>query len=548
MSAVTRVNPKYRGDLVSVDGGRTWRAGGATGWYGDSAHMGASQISRELAGWSPVAGSGDSDLLWDLGALVPRARDLDRNHGIAQGARQTKTDNIVGVGYRLSPTPDYRALSRDKVWAMEYSRQVRAAWRPWAETPACDAAGTQNFHGLTRQVFNGCMLNGAAVALPLWLPSPRSPYATKLQVMEADRLSTPVGRMDGQYMRGGVEIDDYGKPLAFWVRKAHPGDAYIGVLPNLVQWERIEAETVWGRKRVIHVADLDRAGQHRGKPDLSAVLTQFKMLDHYQRTEIQAAVVQAMVAAFIETPMAPESLATLFGGDVTSPEFQSYLAQKNEYRVALKGAAVLPLFPGDKMSPFTPTRPNGVYGQFVDNVLGHIAVGLNMPPELLTKNFSKMNYSSARAALMEAWRFFIGRRKWLVDLWATPVYELWLEEAINAGLIEGVTPEQYYANRYAFSSCKWIGPGRGWIDPVKEATASKIRMENYLSTLEMECAEQGLDWEEVLEQRAAERALMGELHLPLPEVMQANRPLDLETAETADQEEPDKAAPGGPEE
>lgn len=52
------------------------------------------------------------------------------------------------------------------------------------------------------------------------------------------------------------------------------------------------------------------------------------------------------------------------------------------------------------------------------------------------KDFSKTNYSSARAALIEAWRFFNGRRSWIINYWAKPVFELWLEESVNRGLIE----------------------------------------------------------------------------------------------------------------
>ena len=58
----------------------------------------------------------------------------------------------------------------------------------------------------------------------------------------------------------------------------------------------------------------------------------------------------------------------------------------------------------------------------------------------------------------------------------------------------------------------WL-PGRGWVDPVKEAQACQIRMDIGLSTLEAECAGQGLDWEEVLEQRAREKAKLAELGL-----------------------------------
>jgi capsid protein len=42
-------------------------------------------------------------------------------------------------------------------------------------------------------------------------------------------------------------------------------------------------------------------------------------------------------------------------------------------------------------------------------------------------------------------------------------------------------------------------------------------MEIGLSTLEAECAGQGLDWEEVLEQRAREKAKLAELGLTLGE-------------------------------
>ncbi len=227
------------------------------------------------------------------------------------------------------------------------------------------------------------------------------------------------------------------------------------------------------------------------------------MLDHYERSEVQAAVVNAMIAAFIESPMDMEGINELFGGSS-----DDYLSARKEWSTQLKGGAIIPVFPGDKVAPFTPSRPNTAYGEFVENVLRHIGAGLNMPYELLMKDFSKTNYASARASLMEAWRHFMTRRQWLGDYWARRVYVLWLEEAVNKGIIEA---PNFYAQKIAWTRCKWIGPGRGWIDPVKEAKASIMRMENNISTLEDECAIQGLDWEEVLEQRERERTKAREL-------------------------------------
>jgi lambda family phage portal protein len=145
-------------------------------------------------------------------------------------------------------------------------------------------------------------------------------------------------------------------------------------------------------------------------------------------------------------------------------------------------------------------------------VLRNIAAGLNIPYELLTKDFSQTNYSSARAALAESWRYFLGRRRWLTDTWLTPIYELWLEEAINTGR---VAAPGFYEQRHAYTKVRWIFSGRGWIDPAKEASAVEMRLAMGISTYEKECAEQGEDYEEVIAQRAKERAMLVEAGLPV---------------------------------
>jgi lambda family phage portal protein len=295
----------------------------------------------------------------------------------------------------------------------------------------------------------------------------------------------------------------------------HPGDQFgVMMLQNFGEWERIPATTDWGRLRVIHVHDKERTGQHRGKPLLSAVLAQFRMLDHYQKTELQAAVVNAMVAAFIETPLDGQTVSQMLGGDMSDPRVQEYMNMQRQYMAPLRGAGVFQMPPGSKLAPFLPTRPSDKFAPFIEAVIRHIGAGIGLPLELLLKDFSKTNYSSARAALLEAWRFFLGRRKWLEDCWCRPAYGLWLEEAVSNGTIDA---PGFYENRFAYSRCKWTWPGRGWVDPVKEGQAVELRLDTYQSTLEDECAEQGKDWEEVLEQRAVEFARMRELGLPVPQ-------------------------------
>lgn len=503
----------------------------AFGWQ--PAHDAADRTSRAFSGWNPVRGSADADLLDELDTIQARSRDLARNEALTSGAYQTYRDNIVGHVLRLSAQPDYRLLGQDKDWADEWGNGVEAWFRTWADTPECDAARTLNLLGLTHQALTGALMNGDAVAIAQWLPRPDSLWSTRLQVIEADRLATPPSLASQEHIRGGVEIDDYSAPLAYHIRKTHPGERN----PGLDEYARIPAFTPWGRRRVIHLYDKERSGQNRGKPIVAAVMKDLRMSGNYAQAELKAAVVNALVAAFIESNLPPESIGTLFGSQDNRLPANPLAYWQETFESAnapkLEGGAVIPLPLGSKLASHNPGRPATAFGVFMDSVIRRIAAGLNLPYELLLKDFSKTNYSSARAALLEAWRFFYGRRRWLSDQWLGPIYELFFEEALA---VNRVIAPGFYANKYAYLKCRWVFAGRGWVDPVKEANAAKIRMDNGLSTLEMECAEQGLDWEEALEQRAREQARKEALGLndPEPTAAPPADPVDTEEDDAQD--------------
>lgn len=473
-----------------------------------TAHDAADVSARSMADWLPGNGSADRDLLDEIDRMSARGRDLGRNEALTSSAYQTYRDNIVGHVLRLSAQPDYRLLGRDKEWADDWGNTAESWFRSWADTAECDAARTQPLLALTHQALVGCFMNGDALALPHWLPRADSLWSTRLQVVEADRLRTPPMLQHRADIRGGVEIDRLGAPVAYWIRKTHPGEKD----PGLDDFERVPAFTPWGRRRVIHLYDKERSGQSRGKPIVAAVMKDLRMAGHYAQAELKAAVVNSLIAAFIESDLPPETVSELFSSESINPlaywksSFDPTRAPK------LEGGAVLPLPIGAHMAAFNPGRPATAFGVFMESVVRRIASGLNMPYELLLKDFSKTNYSSARAALLEAWRYFHGRRRWLADQWLSPVADLWFEEAVNSGRVEA---PDFYANRYAWTRCRWVFAGRGWVDPVKEAQAAQIRMEIGVSTLEQECAEQGQDWEDILAQQSREQARRQALGLPL---------------------------------
>lgn len=518
-------NSRHRRAAASVP--RSSRAG-------MSAYQGASHSDLAFSGWHPTLSSADAALLPELDTLTSRSLDMARNNGLVAGGLQTKRDNIVGAVLRLSSTPDYRLLGWTPDEAREWGNLTEAHFRSWADTVECDAALTLNLLGLTLQALTSSMTTGDAVALPLWRPRPGLRWNTRISLIDSARLSTPPGLALGARIRNGIEFDNDGAPLAYHFRRAHPGDApYLtgSEAMDLTRWERVPAFTQWGRRRVVHLHDKERTGQSRGKPILAAVMREFHMAGKYSQNELQASLSNSLVAAFLESNMDQSSAEELFGAN---PREAWELSVEQAHGIGkLEGPAVIPLPAGAKLSSFIPGRPNAAFEAFMLAVLRNIAAGLNMPYELLLKDFSKTNYSSARAALLEAWRYFLGRRRWLTDYWLRAIYELWLEEAVNTGRIDA---PDFYANRYAYTRCRFVFGGKGWVDPVKEVQAAKLRLEIGVSTLEQECAEQGLDWEEVLHQQRLEARFRAELGLP------AVAPAAWVASTAADKEEEGKAA------
>jgi capsid protein len=120
--------------------------------------------------------------------------------------------------------------------------------------------------------------------------------------------------------------------------------------------------------------------------------------------------------------------------------------------------------------------------------------------------------------MLEAWKTIARRRGDFAQNTAHPVYCCWLEEAMEVDdlPLPGGAPD-FAEARAAYSRARFMGPGRGWVDPVKEKQGAVLGMDAGFSTLENECAEQGLDWEENLDQRALEVARFRDLNLPLPD-------------------------------
>ncbi|MEM5373183.1 phage portal protein [Paraburkholderia azotifigens] len=237
--------------------------------------------------------------------------------------------------------------------------------------------------------------------------------------------------------------------------------------------------------------------------------------------ELQAATVAAIFSTFVTSPYDPALVQDALGAGEGEelPLYQALRAQwANDRPAYLNGVRIPTLAPGETLDSVSPAHPDGNFEAFAHEMQRVIAAALGLSAEQVTQDWSKTNYSSARAALLEAWKTLQRRRDEFCLNFASPFYGAWLWEAMERG--ELPLPARalpYIEARAAYSRCSWTGVARGWIDPTKERAGAVMGMDAALSTLKRECAEQGLDYEEVLHQRAAEIRLMKELGLDLPD-------------------------------
>lgn len=502
--------------------------GGAQGYV--FPYDAASYTSTEMGDWLPNVRSPDGEINLYRDRMVARQRDLYRNDGWAKGAINGILDSTIGVQYRLIAKPDYRRLSLyakgfDDVWAREFRQVAEALWRDFAEDLG-------RYNDVQRQLtvaqqFRLCLghklIDGESLLVPYWLPERQgvgaATYATSFLGVDPDRLSNPYQGPDTRYMRGGIEIDELGVPLAGHIRKAQPNDWYNAV--ESMEWERVPFEHDDGSTGLIHDFDRDRFSQHRGVSVFAPVLARLKMLARYYGVKLQAANLETIFGTYITSPYDADMVQDALTAAEDKTNVASYQAIRSafhdKHKLTLNDVRLAALAPGEKIETVTPNQGNAEFSPFAHEMLRSVAAALGTSETQIHKDLSSANYSSIRAGIVEAEKTYLRRCQEFNLNTATPTYACLMMEQMERGMLplpKGAP--SFLEARTAYSRCRWLGPAAGWVDPVAERQGVVLGLAAGLTTLEDECARQGLDVDEVIDQRIYETQRFKESGLVQP--------------------------------
>lgn len=496
-------------------------------------NYGANGTKKSVIGWTHGGGSHREDIEDNIDPLRQRSRDLYYGgSNLATGAIKRLRTNTVGVGLHLKASINEEILKITSEQARELEENIEREFAHWADSTNCDMERLDNFYQLQQLALLNALLSGDSFALMKTTKRTGSIYDLRIELIEADRISTPDTEKVNPLFCEGVEKNKDGEVIAYHISKFHPL-SFTDRNPR--EWVRVAAYgEKTGRRNILHVMNRERIGQVRGVPFLSPVIETIKQLGRYTEAEVLAAVINGLFTVFIEKESASDDVPF---GEAVPEELQ--VDAEDEGSIELAPGAVIDLGEGEKANMVNPGRPNSNFDPFVIAVIKQIGAALEIPYEILIMAFNS-NYSASRAAILEFFKVVKMYRSWFVTDFCQPIYEEWLSEAVAKGRIKAPGFFNDPIIKSAYCSAEWSGPSAGQLDPTKEVQAADLRVQGGYSTREREARElTGTDFYKNVKQRKREEELLKEVGKNAGQ--QANQfPTDNRDSESDGEHDPDK--------
>lgn len=450
----------------------------------------AAQSSRLTSSWVAGTNSADVEIRSSLTNLRARSRQLCRDNPHAKRARVLTMNNVIGSGMGIqAQVRSSRTELRKSV-----NDSIEDAWSRWCCAEYCHTGGTLHFSDFERALVSEMFEAGEVFVRMHMTAFGGSDIPFALELIESERVPhefQSVAAADNARM--GVEVDKYFRPIRYWVRDRHQSD----VQPAGIQTDNLRPVDA---SEIIHLRLVERWPQTRGIPWLHAVAGTLNNMGGYTEAEIVAARASAQPIGWEEP------------SDFPNPEAE----QQDD------GTFETPYEPGfvhhgKKLNFYSPNRPNTALPQFINHLLKEVGVGTGygLRYSAISGDYSDANYSSERAAQLDDRDGWKALQQIFIRGFRLRIHQMWLQQAVFARAITGVSVDEYMADNEKFEAVKFKPRGWGWVDPTKEVAAYKEAIKSNLTTQTrvISMTGGGDDIEEVLEERRSELDLAESLDL-----------------------------------
>lgn len=408
----------------------------------------AAEHTRLNAGWTGSTSSSDAEIRSSLTRMRARSRQLCRDNPHAKRARVLTMNNVIGSGIGLQAQV---SSSRSEL-RKSLNDAIEDAWRRWSRAEYCHTGGTLHFSDLERALVSEMFEAGEVFVRMHMRPFGGSDIPFALELIESERVPHEFQSIaTGDRSRMGVEVDQYFRPIRYWVRDRHPSDNQPGGMVT-------DTVRPVPASEIIHLRLVERWPQTRGVPWLHAVAGTLNNMGGYTEAEIVAARASAQPIGWEEP------------GDFPNPEAEQQ--EDGTYETPYEPGMV---HHGKKLNFYSPNRPNTALPAFISHLLKEVGIGsgYGIRYAALSGDYSQATYSSERAAQLDdrdGWRAL---QQIFIRGFRVRIHQMWMQQAVFARRITGVSVEAYMADREKFEAARFKARGWSWIDPTKEVAAYK---------------------------------------------------------------------------
>jgi len=402
--------------------------------------------------------------------LLARSRRLEYENDIAASVANAVIVNVIGTGIR----PQSKAAGK------AFARDAEALWNEWVKQKNCDVTGCSTFFDLQRLVLRRWLFDGEFFVhhvVPQGKPSGEMLVPYQIQLIDPLMVQSPFSLRSAQNVYSGIEIDNFSRPIAYHVLQGYGSQAPAN------------QTTVIPAQDMLHGFTKILPTQIRGISPFAPALQRIRDTTEFIDAELIAARIAACFALFITTSAPSAALGRLDLDDDGQPI------------EGLKPGMSVYLRPGEDVKTATPGRPDTTAKEFIETQQRLVAGAMGLSYELLARDLSKVTFSSARQGHLEDRRAFSVIQQFIIDHFCQPVWEEFLKWAVMSGKLKA---RSFSSRPQDYLPARWIAPGWGWIDPLKEAQANNLGLDRGYITLSQICGQLGLDWQEVLDQRRKE--------------------------------------------
>ena len=425
-----------------------------------------------------------------------RGADLAANNWLAGSLLAAMQYNVIGEGLRPQAQVPAKELGITDEQAVELNRQFEWIFSRWAEKP--DVRGHSSFGEMQMVALRTLLTYGEIVHLPVMLSESERkaralPYSLAVQAVSPLRLRTPSYLRNEADVLDGIRFDEHGMPVSYFIACPAADGSGGMLLPrdDTAEFIEVPARTLH-RPNVLHLFVRRDDEQIRGESAFSNSAALYRYVDDAIRFELEGQNASAKYSLFIERS---DRMSVMDGVKVEL----NPATGNEEYYTEVDGAMVMYGNPGEKPQMIASNRPSNNWAGLVNLGMGGAAGTWGLSRLSADRNYERVNYSSARAAQNGDWKVFNWMRGFMGRHYCQVFYEAVLEEAYLRG--EWTPPKgapDFYDARSLWTSAQWIGPARGFMDPVKEIQATVMAVDNHLVTRHEAVAEYGRDFDDMV--------------------------------------------------